>query len=162
MNEHRGSCFIIYCLSIITALTLNITDWPGKLNLFAPDWVLLVLLFWSQVLPSRYGVLNGWLIGLFADVLTGKLLGQHALAYAIANYFSIQLHNQLQPYELFRHLLFTLFTLTLSHALISWTLNLHAPAILDINFWYPVFSGMLFWPLIYAVLKSLCLAFKVL
>ncbi len=159
--HNRRSGYILFLLSIIIAMALRIAPWFGSFSVFTPDWILLVLIYWSQTSPHRYGVLNAWLIGLFTDVLTGKLLGQHALAYALVVYCCIRLHRQLRQFELFQQSLFIFFGLILSNALISWTQNQHGPTMLELAFWYPVFSGLFFWPVIYIAMHSICIARKI-
>lgn len=71
-------------LSLLGALLLNFlpsAHWPG-----VPDWVALVLVFWSVREHRRVGMGWGFLLGLAMDVADASLLGQHALAYVLAAY----------------------------------------------------------------------------
>ena len=71
-------------LSLFIALLLNFlptSDWP-----WMPDWVALVLVFWSIREPRRVGMGAGFLLGLLMDVADASLLGQHALAYVLTAY----------------------------------------------------------------------------
>jgi len=70
--------------SLFAALLLNFlptSDWP-----WMPDWVALVLVFWSIREPRRVGMGAGFLLGLIMDVADASLLGQHALAYVLVAY----------------------------------------------------------------------------
>ena len=51
-----------------------------------PDWVALVLIFWSIREPRKVGMGAGFLLGLLMDVADASLLGQHALAYVLTAY----------------------------------------------------------------------------
>ncbi|MEY4767510.1 MAG: rod shape-determining protein MreD, partial [Pseudomonadota bacterium] len=64
-------------------MSLRIAPFPQLIRIFNPDWVLLVLIYWTLALPYRRGVLTAWGIGLLTDVLTGRLLGEYALIYAL-------------------------------------------------------------------------------
>ena len=58
------------------ALILNFlptSAWP-----WVPDWVALVLVFWSIREPRRVGMGAGFLLGVAMDVADVSLLGQHA------------------------------------------------------------------------------------
>lgn len=71
-------------LSLFVALLLNFlptSAWP-----WMPDWVALVLVFWSIREPRRVGMGVAFLLGLIMDVADASLLGQHALAYVLASY----------------------------------------------------------------------------
>ena len=71
-------------LSLLVALFLNYlptSHWPG-----VPDWVALLLIFWSVRESRRVGMGWAFLLGLAMDVADASLLGQHALAYVLASY----------------------------------------------------------------------------
>jgi len=74
--------FIIF--SLLAALLLNFlptAQWPG-----VPDWVALVLCFWSIREPRRVGMGWAFFLGLAMDVADGSALGQHCLAYVLLAY----------------------------------------------------------------------------
>jgi len=73
-------------LSLIIALFLNFLP-TASIN-WIPDWVALVLVFWSIREPRRVGMGSGFLLGLAMDVADASLLGQHALAYVIVAYLA--------------------------------------------------------------------------
>lgn len=60
-----------------------------------PDFLALVLVFWSVHQPLRVGVTTAFLFGLAVDVHQASLLGQHALAYTTLSYFAITIHRRL-------------------------------------------------------------------
>lgn len=71
-------------LSLILALLLNLmptAHWPG-----VPDWVALVLCFWSVREFRRVGMGWAFLLGLLMDVADGAILGQHCVAYVLLAY----------------------------------------------------------------------------
>jgi rod shape-determining protein MreD len=57
-----------------------------------PDFVALVLVFWSVHQPRRVG--TAFFFGLLMDVHHGSLLGQHALAYSLLGFFGIAIHRR--------------------------------------------------------------------
>ena len=76
------SWFVIF--SLFAALLLNFlptAHWPG-----VPDWVALVLCFWSIREPRRVGMGWAFLLGLAMDVADGAVLGQHCFAYVLLAY----------------------------------------------------------------------------
>jgi rod shape-determining protein MreD len=70
--------------ALLVALLINLLPWSGTLLLIRPDFVLLVLLFWSVHEPRVIGQGMGFMLALVMDVADSALLGQHALAYVIA------------------------------------------------------------------------------
>ncbi len=79
--------------SLIAALLLNFlptANWPG-----VPDWVALVLCFWSVREFRRVGMGWAFVLGLLMDVADGAVLGQHCFAYVLLAYLSASLSRRL-------------------------------------------------------------------
>ncbi|WP_305906345.1 rod shape-determining protein MreD [Methylomarinum sp. Ch1-1] len=150
-NSHSG--MLIYALSIVTAMMLRIMPFPPTLENFNPDWVLLVLIYWSLAIPERFGVFNAWSVGLLVDVLTGRLLGQFALIYSLVCYFAVKLHKRIRHYPIPQQSLFVFFCLLLGQLIIFWIESMQGTNQLTSAFWFPVISGTLLWPAVYYVLR---------
>ncbi len=73
-------------LSVVGAYILSALPWSGAWLLVRPDFVLLVLLFWTMHEPRAIGQGAAFFVGLLMDVSDSMLLGQHALAYVVAVY----------------------------------------------------------------------------
>ena len=151
MNNYAGFGRII--MTIILAMCLRIAPWPEALVTFNPDWVLLTLIYWSLAAPERVGIFHAWTFGLLTDVLTGRLLGQYALAYSLVIYICLKLHRRLRQFPVVQQGLFIFFCLLLSQLLLFLIKNFQHPAQLRASFWLPVFTGTVSWPLVYTVLR---------
>ena len=75
--------------TLCVAMLLMILPMPDWARPFRPQWVTLVLLYWAIALPHRVGVGSGFATGIVLDVLTGTLLGQHALGLSIVTFIAI-------------------------------------------------------------------------
>lgn len=160
--ETKGNGYNFYINSIILAMILKILPLPTSLASFNPDWVLLILLYWNTTEPNQIGVINALVIGLLVDVLTGRLLGQYALAYVSGSYACIKASKSLQYRALlgqsiiiFLILLLAEAILLLAEAIIFWIENNKSPSLIGISFWLPVITGTIFWPLIYNLFNNL-------
>jgi rod shape-determining protein MreD len=134
-------------------MCLRIVPLPGVMAAFNPDWVLLTLIYWSLAAPERVGIFHAWTFGLLADVLTGRLLGQYALAYSLVIFICLKLHKRLRQFPVLQQGLFIFFCLLLSQLLLFLIKNFQHPAQLQPSFWLPVFTGTACWPLVYTVLR---------
>jgi rod shape-determining protein MreD len=79
--------------SLLLALLLNFlptSAWPG-----VPDWLSLLIVFWSVREPRRVGMGLAFLFGLAMDVADASLLGQHALAYVLVAYGASSLSRRI-------------------------------------------------------------------
>jgi rod shape-determining protein MreD len=70
---------VFIAASLVVALALNML--PLGRVVWTPDWVMLLLAFWSMHQPQRVGLGLAFVMGLCMDVYQSALLGQHALVY---------------------------------------------------------------------------------
>ncbi|MDY7577439.1 rod shape-determining protein MreD [Herbaspirillum sp. RTI4] len=80
--------------SLLMAFLLNLLPWGG-IGVGVPDFVALVLVFWSIHQPRKIGIFAAFLMGVLMDVHQGTLLGESALAYTVLSYFSIMIHRRI-------------------------------------------------------------------
>jgi rod shape-determining protein MreD len=73
---------------LVNTLPLGRTPWM-------PDFLALVLVFWSVHQPLRVGIGAAFAFGLAMDVHQTALLGQHALAYTALSFLAITIHRRL-------------------------------------------------------------------
>jgi rod shape-determining protein MreD len=79
--------------SLLLALLANTL--PMGRAPWIPDFLALVLVFWSVHQPLRVGIGAAFAFGVAMDVHQSALLGQHALAYTTLSYFAITIHRRL-------------------------------------------------------------------
>jgi rod shape-determining protein MreD len=82
--------FIFFSLFLAVLLNfLPTAHWPGM-----PDWVALVLCFWSVREFRKVGMGWAFILGLLMDVADGSVLGQHCFSYVVLAYFSASLSRR--------------------------------------------------------------------
>ncbi len=155
---NKTAWFFWVSLTVVLAMSLKIAPWSNTLEPFNPDWILLTLMYWSVAIPERIGIFYAWTTGVFTDVLTGQLFGQHALTYSLVIYTCLKLHKRLRQYPQVQQGLFIFCCLLSSQLLFFFLKNLQHPVHLTSDFWLPILTGTTFWPLIYTVLQSVRLS----
>lgn len=80
-----GTVWLAFCSELM----------PLGLRTWAPDLLLMVLLFWGIHQPRRIGLAAAFGFGVLMDVQAASLLGQHALAYAVCMFLAQQARNHL-------------------------------------------------------------------
>lgn len=148
-----GNSYLSFAMTVMVAMALRVLPLNDALEYFNPDWVLLVLIYWSLAAPEKYGVFNAWCVGLLVDVLTGRLLGQYALIYALVCYFCVKLHKRIRHYLLPQQSLFVFACLLFGQFIIFWIERMQASNQLPLAFWFAVVSGTFAWPLVYMALR---------
>jgi rod shape-determining protein MreD len=78
--------------SLVLAFLLNLLPWGHWVGV--PDFVALVLVFWSIHQPRKVGIGIAFMMGLLMDVHDASLLGENALSYTLLSYFSIMIHRR--------------------------------------------------------------------
>ncbi len=78
--------------SLASAFLLNLLPWGHWFGI--PDFVALVLVFWSIHQPRKVGIGIAFMMGLLMDVHDASLLGENALSYTLLSYFSIMIHRR--------------------------------------------------------------------
>ena len=86
--------------SFVFAYLLSVLPWSGGWLLARPDFVLVVLLFWSLHEPRVVGQGMAFALGLLMDVSDSMLLGQHAFAYVIGVFGVQVLRNRILTFTL--------------------------------------------------------------
>jgi rod shape-determining protein MreD len=78
----------LFAAMLVTMVPLGRAPWM-------PDFLALVLVFWSVHQPLRVGIGVAFVFGVFMDAHQAALLGQHALAYTALSFFAITIHRRL-------------------------------------------------------------------
>lgn len=83
---------VFIAISLGLAFLLNMLPFGGWVGI--PDFLALVLVFWSIHEPRKVGIGLAFLMGLLMDVHEATLLGENALAYTLLSYFAIMIHRR--------------------------------------------------------------------
>jgi len=157
-KRHGGSVIL---LTFVIALFLTVIPLPEWARYVRPDWVGLVLIYWCMALPERVGVATGWFTGLLIDLLTGSLLGQHALALTVVAYLTLRFHQRLRLFPVLQQSLTVLVLLILHQLLALWVSRIIGRPGVPWFFWMPSVLGMLIWPLVFSMLRGMRRGFRV-
>ena len=138
-------------LTLVLAFLLNLLPtsyWP-----FFPEWVMLVVLFWSVRAPLTVGTGTAFILGVLMDVVDGSLMGQHALAYVLISYTGRILSGRILWLPLKQqvmHIAPILFIGTLIEVLVRWFAGDEFPGYLYLI--QPLVTGLLWVPATYVLM----------
>ncbi|HEX5313693.1 MAG TPA: rod shape-determining protein MreD [Gammaproteobacteria bacterium] len=142
-------------LSLLAAFILTIVPWPLWAEPLRPLWVALTVFYWIVALPERLGVVFAWIVGLFLDVLTGTVLGAHALALSLVAFIAARSHLKFRMYPLWQQSLTVGLALALYAFVLFWIGGLTGAMTLPVVRFVPVAVSMLLWPCVYLSLRAL-------
>lgn len=157
-GRHGG---VVIALSFVIALGLAKLPMPDWAELWRPSWVALVLIYWCIAVPERTGVISGWIVGLLVDVMSGTLLGQHGLAFAVTAFAAHKLHRQMRVLPLWQQAVTVFGLVFISQLLILWTNGIKGTVFAFTAYLTVPFVSMLLWPWVFVVLRDARRRFQV-
>ncbi|MDH5571023.1 MAG: rod shape-determining protein MreD [Gammaproteobacteria bacterium] len=147
--------------SFVFAMILSVFALPLHIQMFMPEWTLLVLIYWCMALPLRVGVGTAWIVGLFMDVLRDTLLGQYALAFALIAFLTLHLHQRIRVVPVWQQSI-SIFILTLiSAVLVFWVKGIQGVAPDFISILSSPLISALIWPAVFLLMRNLRRVYQV-
>jgi rod shape-determining protein MreD len=146
--------YLVIHLSLIVALILMILPLPDWAQMYRPNWIALVLIYWSMALPHRVGLWFAFFSGIVLDTSLGTLLGQHTLALVVVVYFNLNFHQRIRVLALAQQAIYVFALLLINQVVVAWIEGvLGRPTPLLAYFGAPL-VGMLIWPWVFVILRD--------
>lgn len=148
-------------LSIVVALMLQIMPMPIFFDAFRPDWVYLVIAYWSLALPNRVSIGVAFFNGLILDVLLGTTLGVHSLALSVVTFIFASNYLRLRNYSVWQQAIIVGLLGAFYHSIVFWLLRILTDLNFNFEFLWPVATSMVLWPWIFLLLRKVRRQFRV-
>ena len=142
---------LIILLTLFLGLMLTIMMLP--LGYIAPEWILLINIYWALALPSNTKILLAFVSGLFVDIVLGHPLGISSLSFVIFVYIILSLYNSLRYMTVPQQMIVLFILLIVKQHFFIWTFYMFG---LDIDYQTLIISSFVtaaLWPLIYFSLR---------
>ena len=150
-GESRRLPVIVVIILSLMLMVVPLPDWAAP---FRPDWVALTLIYWAMMTPRTWSVGSAWIVGIVLDVAQGTILGQHALALCFIVFITVRFHLLVRVFPM-QQLTATVFAiLAMYQFILFWINGIAGIAVPPVNYWGPVISGTLFWPVISTLLSG--------
>lgn len=140
-------------LSFLIAMILEIVPLPEWLTAYRPEWVAIVLLYWTLALPGTINIGHAWVLGITMDILTGTLLGQHALGLIVVSLITVHLHQQIRNFHLWEQSLVMTLIIMVTMGLMLWIEGIQGRSPNSWLYWAPAISNLLLWPWLFILLR---------
>ncbi|MDE0757416.1 MAG: rod shape-determining protein MreD [Pseudomonadales bacterium] len=153
----KGSWVIVSSLFIALILTiLPLPDGvPREMGYLRPDWLGLVIVYWTLALPDRIGLLTAFFVGLLADLISGSLLGLHAMGMVMVSSFALAAYQRIRMLAVWQQAILILLILTLVQIVsLLITVQLSGRTFSWLTFLIPLVSALV-WPWIFLGLRAL-------
>jgi rod shape-determining protein MreD len=131
------------------------------LGYIAPEWLLLINIYWAIALPSNNKVFLAFISGFFVDIVLGQPLGISSLSYVIFIYIILHLYNSLRYMTVTQQMFVIFFLLIVKQHFFIWTFYVFG---LNIDYQFLIISSFItgaLWPIIYFSLRFIRRKFQV-
>jgi rod shape-determining protein MreD len=142
-------------LSALGALALAIIPLPTVLDVLRPDFLVLVVFFWSIESPRAGGLALAFFAGLALDVINGVVLGQHALALTLTAAWATHLRLRLRVFSILSQSLTIFALLTAYQFILFWVDGATGNPVTSFGRWLAPVIGAALWPLLAGTLSRL-------
>jgi rod shape-determining protein MreD len=162
ISLHTSQGIWVILASFLVASLLLVMPFPSWLEYYRPEWMALVVIYWSMALPHKFGLIGAWVLGFFVDVLEGSLLGLNGLVLALVAYLALSLYQRLRMFTMLQQAS-TVFMLVGLHQLVSfWVLTVsNQNTSTNLMFLLSAVTSAIVWPLVFYLLRYLRRSFKV-
>ena len=139
-------------VTLALAMLLTVIPVPAMLTPLRPYWVALVVIFWCLETQDFISLGHAFIIGLILDLLTGSLLGMHALRLVVLVYLVIRFRARLRFFPPWQQALSVLALLINDHIILLWIISLKGDALPPATFWLAPLVSTLLWPWVFLLM----------
>jgi rod shape-determining protein MreD len=150
---------IMMFLSILIGLVLSLLLLP--LGYMAPEWLLLINIYWAIALPTNSKLFLAFISGYFIDILYGQVLGITSLTYVVFIYIILRLYNSLRYMTVTQQMIVISFFILIKQHLFVWSNYVIG---IDSEYFDLIISSLLsgiLWPLMYFTLRFVRRKFQI-
>lgn len=138
--------------SVAVSYVLALLPLPSWAEPAAPYWTALVLIYWSLEMPDQVGIGTGWLAGIGLDLVTGGLLGEHALRLTIMGFIVHRFRRRLRFFPFWQQTLAVLVLLVNDRIIVLWIQGMMDYPLPEWPFWLAPVTGMVAWPFVFLLI----------
>ena len=161
METTPSKGMFIIVISFMVAIGLLLFPLPDFLIWWRPNWVLMVVIYWTLALPHRIGIFAAWVLGIITDVALSSVLGVHGLTMAIVAYLILLLNKRLRLFPLWKQSIIVGLMVGLDLVLSLWLQNFISTQPRHAMYWLPIISSIFFWPWIFILLRDIRRKFQI-
>lgn len=158
-NRHGGGSIIL--ASFLVGFMLSQMPLPQMVEWFRPEWVVMILIYWTMALPERVGLGTAAVVGLGLDLIKGSPLGLNVLSLLIISYLTLLLYKRLRMFPLVQQAIMVMVLVGINQLLFNWFHSWLGTRSDSLIFLLPALMSALLWPWIFVILRSLRRTFRV-
>ncbi|MGP8290487.1 rod shape-determining protein MreD [Vreelandella zhanjiangensis] len=146
---------VVVWLSLVLALCLQVMPLAEGWQVYRPEWIGLMLIYWCMRAPDRVGVFHGFVLGVLLDLIEGTSLGQHALILSLLAFLCALVYPRFRAYSLVQQSVLVLVLLGLVQLIEQWLRTLTGEFSIHLSFLIPSLISAFLWPWLATMFKAL-------
>lgn len=145
----------VFALSVLVSLVLSISLFPVDWFEFRPEWLGLMVFYWTFRAPAQFGILLAWCAGLLLDVLESTPLGVNAMAMALVAFLVLTVHQRLRMFPIPQQCLMVFLLLGINQMLVHFIKQVLGADSTGFSYLWPALTSALVWPPLCILLDNL-------
>ena len=145
----------LFALTVVLALVLSISWFPVGWFEFRPEWLGLIVFYWTFRAPAQFGIVMAWCLGLLLDILESTPLGVNAMAMALIAFLVLTVHHRLRMYPLPQQCLMVFLLVGINQMLVHFIKQLFGADTPGFSYLWPALTSAVAWPFVSGLLDSL-------
>lgn len=141
-RERRSTLLLV----LLAALLLTLLPVPDGLEPLRPYWVALVLVYWALEVRGMVSLGLAFATGILLDILTGSLMGLHALSLVVMVYLVQRFRARMRFFPPWQQALSVLALLANDQVIRLWISGLLGEPLPSWRYWLSPLVGMALWP----------------
>ncbi|MGO2241396.1 MAG: rod shape-determining protein MreD [Halomonas sp.] len=142
-------------LSLLLALCLQVMPLADGWQVYRPEWLGLMLIYWCMRTPDRVGVFHGFVLGILMDLIEGTALGQHAMVYVLLAFLCALVYPRFRAYSLVQQSALVLVLIGLVQLVAQWLRTIVGDFSIHLAFLIPSLISALLWPWLSTMFQAL-------
>jgi len=161
MNTTKPNATYVIIISFVIATIMMLFPFPDFLVWWRPNWLLMVLIYWTIALPHRIGIIVGWSLGIVSDVALDSVLGIHGLSFAFIAYLILIMTNRLRLFPLWKQSAIVALMVGFDLVISLWIQSFIVTQPKFASYWLPIISSAFLWPWLFLLLRDVRRNFNV-
>lgn len=151
MNARRDRLSMVL-VTLAIAMLLTLVPLPSIIDPLRPYWVALVLIYWCLETQGLVSLGLAFATGLVLDLLTGSLLGLHALSLIVLVYLVTRFRARIRFFPPWQQALSVFALLMNERIIVLWIMSLRGEPLPSLTFWLAPVVGTAIWPWLFLLL----------
>lgn len=146
--------------SLLIAFLLTVAPIELSWRSYRPEFVVLLVIYWSMFAPQYFGLVSTWLVGFCLDILEFVPLGYNSMGLLLISYISYLVYQRMRNYVIWHQAVWVFVLVGIFQLFSNWLGSFIGRTSDNPLFLITVLSSALVWPLLVVVMGRITLCLR--